>query len=166
MALASRNATVPIPWRWALGSAQQPTGAHRAGSVLHPQRQHRGATWVHQENAEDTTGGPGFSEKANEGTNTLMSKRRNPHIGSSLDDLLKEEGIFEEVQVQAIKEVIAWQLEEAMKKKQVSKARLAKLLRTSRTQVNRLLDPQSDVTLSSLQRAAALVGRRVRLDLV
>lgn len=95
-----------------------------------------------------------------------MSKKRNPHIGSSLDDLLKEEGIFEEVQVQAIKEVIAWQLEEAMKKKQVSKARLAKLLRTSRTQVNRLLDPQSDVTLSSLQRAAALVGRRVRLDLV
>jgi antitoxin HicB len=95
-----------------------------------------------------------------------MSKKRNAHIGSSLDDLLKEEGIFEEVQVQAIKEVIAWQLEEAMKKKQVSKARLAKLLRTSRTQVNRLLDPESDVTLSSLQRAAALVGRRVRLELV
>ena len=50
-----------------------------------------------------------------------MSKKRNPHIGSSLDELLKEEGIFEEVQVQAINEVIAWQLEEAMKKKQVSK---------------------------------------------
>lgn len=74
--------------------------------------------------------------------------------------------MFEEVQVQAIKEVIAWQLEQAMKKKQVSKARLAKLLRTSRTQVNRLLDPQTDVTLSSLQRAAALVGRQVRLELV
>ena len=95
-----------------------------------------------------------------------MSKKRNPHIGSSLDDLLKAEGIFEEVQVHTIKEVIAWQLEQAMKKKQVSKARLAKLLRTSRTQVNRLLDPQTDVTLSSLQRAAALVGRQVRLELV
>ena len=95
-----------------------------------------------------------------------MSKKRNPHIGSSLDDLLKEEGIFEEVQVQAIKEVIAWQLGQAMKKKQVSKARLAKLLRTSRTQVNRLLDPQTDVTLSSLQRAAVLVGRQVKLELV
>jgi len=95
-----------------------------------------------------------------------MSKKRNRHIGSSLDDLLKEEGIFEDVQVQAIKEVVAWQLEEAMKKRKLSKARLAKMLRTSRTQVNRLLDPESDITLSSLQRAAALVGRQVRLELV
>jgi predicted XRE-type DNA-binding protein len=95
-----------------------------------------------------------------------MSKKRNPHIGSKLDDFLKEEGTFEDLQVQAIKEVVAWQLEEAMKKKQVSKARLAKLLHTSRTQVNRLLDPGSDITLSSLQRAAALVGRQVRLELV
>jgi antitoxin HicB len=93
-------------------------------------------------------------------------KTRKKHLGSSIDDFLKEEGIFEEAQAQAIKEVVAWQLEEAMKKKQVSKARLAKLLRTSRTQVNRLLDPESDVTLSSLQRAAALVGRQVRLELV
>ena len=95
-----------------------------------------------------------------------MSKKRNPRIGSSLDDFLEDEGVLEELQVQAIEEVVAWQLEEAMKKKHVSKARLAKLLRTSRTQVNRLLDPESDVTLSSLQRAAALVGRQVRLELV
>lgn len=95
-----------------------------------------------------------------------MSKKRNPSIGSSLDDFLEAEGIFEELQVKAIKEVVAWQLEEAMKKRKVSKAGLAKMLRTSRTQVNRLLDPGSDVTLSSLQRAAALVGRRVRLELV
>lgn len=95
-----------------------------------------------------------------------MSKKRNPHMGSSLDDFLKEEGTFEELQVQAIKEVVAWQLDEAMKKKNVSKARLAKLLRTSRTQVNRLLDPESDITLSSLQRAAALVGRQVRVELI
>lgn len=95
-----------------------------------------------------------------------MSKRRSPHVGSTLDDFLKEEGILEELRVQAIKEVVAWQLEEAMKKKRVSKASLAKMLRTSRTQVNRLLDPASDVTLSSLQRAAALVGRQVRLELV
>ena len=95
-----------------------------------------------------------------------MSKKRNPHMGSSLDDFLKEEGTFEELQVQAIKEVVAWQLDEAMKKKNVSKARLAKLLRTSRTQVTRLLDPESDITLSSLQRAAALVGRQVRVELI
>ncbi len=95
-----------------------------------------------------------------------MTKKRNPRVGSSLDDLLEAEGILEELQVQAIKEVVAWQLEEAMKKKRVSKAGLAKMLRTSRTQVNRLLDPACDVTLSSLQRAAKLVGREVRLELV
>jgi len=95
-----------------------------------------------------------------------MSKKQNPHIGSSLDEFLKEEGTFEELQTQAIKEVIAWQLGEAMKERGVSRAGMAKLLHTSRTQVNRLLDPASDVALSSLQRAAALVGRQVRLELV
>ena len=92
-----------------------------------------------------------------------MSKK---HMGSSIDDFLKEEGIFEEAQTQAIKEVVAWQLAQAMKKKKISKARMATLLKTSRTQVDRLLDPKSDVTLSSLQRAAAMVGRRVTIALV
>jgi antitoxin HicB len=92
-----------------------------------------------------------------------MSKK---HMGSSVDDFLKEEGIFEESQTQAIKEVVAWQLAEAMKKKKISKNKMAKLLKTSRTQVDRLLDPQNDITLSSLQRAAAMVGRRVSVELV
>ena len=61
------------------------------------------------------------------------------HMGSSVDDFLKEEGIFEEAQAQAIKEVVAWQLAEAMKKKKISKSKLATLLKTSRTQVDRLL---------------------------
>jgi len=78
----------------------------------------------------------------------------------------RRKAFFGELRVQAIKEVVAWQLESAMKKKHVSKVSLAKLLRTSRTQVNRLLDPKSDITLSSLQRAAAFVGRQVRLELV
>ena len=92
-----------------------------------------------------------------------MSKK---HMGSSIDDFLKEEGIFDEAQAQAIKEVVAWQLSQAMKKKKISKARMARLLKTSRTQVNRLLDPKNDITLSSLQRAAAMVGRRVMIELV
>jgi plasmid maintenance system antidote protein VapI len=79
---------------------------------------------------------------------------------------MKEEGIFEEAQAQAIKEVIAWQLAEAMKKQKISKTRMAVLLKTSRTQVDRILDPKTDITLSSLQRAAAMVGRRVSIDLV
>jgi antitoxin HicB len=92
-----------------------------------------------------------------------MSKK---HMGSSIDDFLKEEGIFEETQAQAVKEVVAWQLAEAMKKQKISKNKLAKLLKTSRTQVDRILDPKNDITLGSLQRAAAMVGRRVTIELV
>ena len=92
-----------------------------------------------------------------------MSKK---HMGSSIDDFLKEEGIFEEAQAQAVKEVVAGQLAEAMKKKKISKNKMATLLQTSRTQVDRILDPKSDITLGSLQRAAAMVGRRVTIELV
>ena len=92
-----------------------------------------------------------------------MSKK---HLGSSIDDFLKEEGIFEEAQAQAIKEVVAWQLGQAMKKKKISKSRMAALLKTSRTKVDRLLDPKNDITLSSLERAAAMSGRRVIVQLV
>ena len=92
-----------------------------------------------------------------------MSKK---HIGSSLDSFLKEEGTFDEAQALAIKEVVVWQLTEAMAKQSLSKARLAVMLKTSRSQVDRLLDPTRDVTLSTLQRAAALVGRRVQIELV
>ncbi|MCX6635959.1 MAG: Fis family transcriptional regulator [Acidobacteria bacterium] len=88
------------------------------------------------------------------------------HMGSSIDDFLKEEGIFEEAQAQAVKEVVAWQLAEAMKKKKISKNRMATLLKTSRTQVDRILDPKSDITLGSLQRAAAMVGHLVTIELV
>jgi antitoxin HicB len=88
------------------------------------------------------------------------------HMGSSIDDFLKEEGIFEEAQMQAVKEVVAWQLAEAMKEKKISKNRMAQLLKTSRTQVDRLLDAKNDVTISSLQRAAAIVGRRLTIELI
>ena len=92
-----------------------------------------------------------------------MSKK---HHGSSLDGLLKEDGVFEETQALAIKEVVVWQLTEAMEKQSLSKARLAVMLKTSRSQVDRLLDPTGDVTLSTLQRAAALIGRKVQIQLV
>ena len=92
-----------------------------------------------------------------------MSKK---HMGSSIDDFLKAEGILEEAHAEAIKEVVAWQLAEAMKQQKISKNKMATLLKTSRTQVDRLLDPKNDITLSSLQRAAAMVGRRVSIELV
>jgi antitoxin HicB len=90
-----------------------------------------------------------------------MSKK---HMGSSIEEFLKEEGISEEAQ--AVKEVVAWQLAEAMRERKISKNKLATLLKTSRTQVDRILDPKNDITLGSLQRAAAVVGRRVMIELV
>ncbi|MBU6439581.1 MAG: XRE family transcriptional regulator [Betaproteobacteria bacterium] len=92
-----------------------------------------------------------------------MSKK---HHGSSLDDFLKDEGVFEEAQALAVKEVVAWQLTEAMRQRSLTKTQLATLLKTSRSQVDRLLDPTCDITLSTLQRAAALVGRKVQIELV
>ena len=86
--------------------------------------------------------------------------------GSTLDDFVREEGTFEASQALAIKEVVAWQLADAMQQQSLTKSRLAALLGTSRSQVDRLLDPTRDVTLSTLQRAAALLGRKIQIQLV
>ena len=94
------------------------------------------------------------------------AKKANPHLGSSLDELLEAEGVRGEFEARAVKEVIAWQLQNAMQEKSISKARMAILMGTSRSQLDRLLDPERDVTLSTLNRAAALVGRTLRLELV
>lgn len=86
---------------------------------------------------------------------------------TTLDDVLKEEGRLEEFEAAAIKEVLAWQLAEAMKDGKVSRKRLAERMNTSRSQVSRLLDPKDgNVTISTLQRAARIVGRTLRLELV
>ena len=94
-------------------------------------------------------------------------KLKKQHIGSSVEDFLEEEGILEESTAKAIKAVIAWQLAEQMKTKRMSKKRLAEQMKTSRAQIDRILDPEKgNVTIETLQRAAALLGRRVRVELV
>lgn len=91
----------------------------------------------------------------------------NVHRGSSLDSFLEADETLGEFQARAIKEVIAWQLSEAMKERKISRTRLAHLMHTSRAQVNRVLDPDAgNVTIETLQKAAAIVGRRVQLELV
>ncbi len=91
----------------------------------------------------------------------------NRHMGSSIEDFLKEEGVFEEFQARAVKEVIAWQLGQAMKERKLSKRRLAVMMHTSRTQNDRVLDPNDgNVTIETLQRAAAIVGRKIQVELV
>jgi antitoxin HicB len=89
------------------------------------------------------------------------------HRGSTLDGFLEGENVLGEFQAKAIKEVIAWQLAEAMRDRKLTKTALAALMKTSRTQINRVLDPSNgNVTIETLQRAAALLGRRVQLELV
>jgi antitoxin HicB len=91
----------------------------------------------------------------------------NPHIGSSLEDFLIEEDRLEEATDTAIKRALIWQLEEAVKEQGLSKSALASRMGTSRTQIDRLFDPDNTrVTLHSLQRAASCIGRRLKLELV
>ena len=88
-------------------------------------------------------------------------------MGDNSRGSLDETGPREEVRVAAIKAVIARQLAEEMKKKSLSKTRMAKLMKTSRTQVDRLLDPENgNVTIETLKRAARIVGRELRMELV
>ena len=96
-----------------------------------------------------------------------VTVRKNPHIGSSFETWLDQEGIREEVTATAIKAVIARQLASEMKKKKITKQRMAELMKTSRAQVDRLLDPDNgSATIESLQRAARIVGRELRMQLV
>jgi antitoxin HicB len=94
-------------------------------------------------------------------------KFKKARVGTRLEDFLEEEGILEEATAKAIKEVIAWQLAQEMKAKRMTKKRLAELMKTSRAQVDRILDPEKgNVTIETLQRAAAMLGHKVRLELV
>lgn len=94
--------------------------------------------------------------------------KRNPRIGSSLEDFLEEDGRLEDATDTAIKRVLAWQLGQAMTSQRISKAEMARRMRTSRSQLDRLLAPDDHVavTLETMKRAAAVLGKRVRLDLV
>ncbi len=93
--------------------------------------------------------------------------KHNPRSGSHFDDFLKEEGIYEETNAAAIKRILARQLMEIMREQNVSKVEMAKRLNTSRTQLNRLLDPENDrVQLNTLQHAANVLGHQLRVELV
>lgn len=92
-------------------------------------------------------------------------KKKN--IGSSFDSWLREEGLYEETTSNAIKRVLARQVESAMKEQNVSKTEMAKRMQTSRASLERLLDPHNNaVTLSTLQKAASAIGRELRLELI
>ncbi len=91
----------------------------------------------------------------------------NKHIGSDFDDFLREEGILAEVEATAMKRVIAFQIEQEMKRRNMTKTEMAKKMKTSRASLNRLLDPSNaSVTLQTLERAALAIDKRLRIELV
>ena len=91
----------------------------------------------------------------------------NPHTGSDFDDFLTEVGLYEECSASAIKSVLARQLTEEMKRQKLSKTEMAARMQTSRAQLDRLLDPsKTGVSLDTIQRAASVVGRQLRIELI
>lgn len=95
-----------------------------------------------------------------------MTKTKHPNHGSSLEDFLKEDGNLEAATVIAVKRVIAWQLQQEMEKRRLTKSAMAKKMETSRVQLDRVLNPEDgNVTLETLQRAARAVGKELRLEL-
>src|SRR5208337_1777549 len=164
--LANRDAAVPAAWSGAVGSPEcTAEPAHRPLAVLRPRRPYRRGAWVHQEDAEDTGGRFGTGAAAHEG-DAGMSGKKNPHWGTTLDEFLGEEGIREAAKTEALTRVVAWQLSQEMERQGITKAALAERMHTSRAQVDRILKAKGNVTIESLQRAAALVGRELRLELI
>lgn len=94
--------------------------------------------------------------------NVKKTRKKMDHSGSTFDSFLETDGIREEVEAVAIKRVLAWQLEQAMRKQRKTKKSMAAQLRTSRSQLDRLLDPQNAaVTLDTMSRAARALGKRL-----
>lgn len=93
-------------------------------------------------------------------------KSKNAHHGSSFEEFLKSEGLLESARAHAAKRVLAWQIQEAMKKKKYTKTTMARRMKTSRAHLDRLLDPTNDrIQLDTAERAAAAVGRTLRAEL-
>ena len=97
----------------------------------------------------------------------IDKKKKAGRIGSSLDDFLKEDGIYQGVTARAIKRVLVRQLGELMRREEITKTELAARMKTSRAQLDRLLDPENEfITLGTLARAAQAVGRNLRMELI
>ena len=91
--------------------------------------------------------------------------KKNRHVGGDFDDFLREEGMLADAEAVAIKRIVAFQLAAMMKKKRISKAEMARRMKTSRSALDRLLDPQNaSVTLQTLERAAQALGKRLRVE--
>jgi len=146
-----------------LGDPITAESAYQPDSVYGTRRRNGSAAWLYQEVTEDPEGGFTIGEGPQSQSGEIsMSK----HIGSKFDDFLDEEGLLAETEAVAAKRVIAFQLRELMKKQKLTKVQLAKRMNTSRSALERLLDPENvSVTLLTLERAARALGKSIRIEL-
>jgi len=106
-----------------------------------------------------------LAEATSKGNHVMTQKKG--RIGSSFEGYLADQGTLEETNTSAVKRVLAWQLEQAMEKKQISKSAMARAMRTSRSQLDRILDPDNDhIRLDTLTAAANVLGLNLRIELV
>jgi predicted XRE-type DNA-binding protein len=160
--LAGGHAGLPLAWRRVVGGAVQPyVWPYSPRDLLRCAGSHGSGACVREKDADNA--GAGFEHRPPpaKGDRAMINKR----IGSFFEDFLKDEGIHEEATARAIKGVLVWQIEQAMTEQGVSKSEMAKRMKTSRAQLDRLLDPENDkVQLDTVQRAAAAVGRTLHLS--
>src|SRR5262245_40557486 len=148
--MADRDANLPRLARWCVGGPDEFDESNCQGSVLRDRQSDAAAARLHQESATDATAGHRAcsTTQAPVGESEVTRKK---HIGSSFDDFLAEEGLLAGVNAAARKRVLAWQIERAMKQRRISKAELARKMRTSRSALDRLLDPKNpSVTLATM----------------
>lgn len=157
MAVASRHAAMSSDVPWPMGDSNGLADEARGARIAVP----RHAARIHHGYADHAGSGPGSGAAPAEATGAMSRE----DVGSSIDEFVTEEGILEEAQTQAAKEVVAWPLAEVTKRKEMLKSRMAILPEVSRSEVDRLLGPKNDITVRSLQRAA-VVGCRVNGELV
>src|SRR2546425_10176825 len=167
--MARRDAGVPAAGAGPLGGPQHASWQpHCPRDLLHRARANGPAARVREEDKEDSERGPDPSAQTHEGDRAMKKRTaKKAGIGSAFDDFLKDEGTYEATQGLAIKRVLAWQIEEAMKKQRLTKAEMARRMETSRSQLDRLLAPDShSETSETLTRASRAIGRQVKLELV
>ncbi len=137
----------------------------RACAVLHRSRGNDSSPRLSKEIPPDAE----VRSRSGDGPQTQIGEiklKKRKHLGSSLDELLAEDGTLAEAEAAALKRVIAWQVERGMGEKRISKSDMARAMRTSRAALDRLLDPKNEsVTLRTMARAASVLGKRLRLEL-
>ena len=145
-----------------VGGADKRAGRNRA-RLVHSRRQPDDSlAWVHQKDEKDTAAGSRYLRISTQAVSGRRWNMRNRHIGSDFDEFLQEEGILAETEATAVKRVIAHQIEQEMKDRQISKSALAQMMNTSRSSLDRLLDPENaSVTLLTLESVAQALGKRL-----